>query len=293
MTVGFLGAGKMGEAMMAGLIRSGLCRPSDLVASDCRKERLRHIHHRLGVSMAPDNAAVARLSRCLVVAVKPYDLEPVLQDLAEGATERHVVLSIVAGRRTDWIERRLPRARVVRVMPNLPCTVGEGMSVYCLGRRARRADARTAVRLLTCFGRVREVPERLFDAVTALSGSGPAFFAYVLDALARGAQKEGLTRSDALLLAEQTMLGTARLLLDTGQEPEALIQAVASPKGTTVAGLTVLTASPVSTILARAIRAAARRSRELSRPTRGEKSVSTAVGTAGSGRRLLAAPRRV
>ncbi len=194
----------------------------------------------------------------------------------------------------EQIESRLPVGTpVVRVMPNLPCTVGEGMSVYCLGRRARRADARTAVRLLTCFGRVREVPERLFDAVTALSGSGPAFFAYVLDALARGAQKEGLTRSDALLLAEQTMLGTARLLLDTGQEPEALIQAVASPKGTTVAGLTVLTASPVSTILARAIRAAARRSRELSRPTRGEKSVSTAVGTAGSGRRLLAAPRRV
>jgi len=149
-------------------------------------------------------------------------------------------------------------------MPNLAVMVGEGMSVFCIGSQAKPSDRKLAARLLGCCGRVVELDERHFDAVTALSGSGPAFFTYLMSALADAAEAEGLPAGAARLLAEQTMLGAARYLLETGIDPTEFVQAVASPKGTTAAGLKVLDASAVRRILGRTIQAAARRSHELS-----------------------------
>jgi pyrroline-5-carboxylate reductase len=263
--IGFIGAGKMAEAIMAGLIARTFAAPEDLLASDISEERRTWVGQRYKVRTTPRNADVAAHAEMVFLAVKPQQLDGVLREWAPHATSRHLVVSIAAGKRIEQIEAWLPVSRVVRVMPNMACLVGEGMNVFALGARASAADGARVAAALDCCGRTLELPERLFDAVTALSGSGPAFFAYLLDRLADGAVQEGLGRAEALLLAEQTMLGTARLLRDLKMEPSDLAAAVTSAKGTTAAGREVLETEAVAGILNGVIRAAARRSRELSR----------------------------
>lgn len=263
--VGFIGAGKMAEAILAGLLARGAARPDDIFASDVSEERLAQVHGLYGVGTTTDNVEVVARSATLVLAVKPQQLDEVLRRLAPHVTPAHLVVSIAAGKRTAHIEAFLPAARVVRVMPNLACLVGEGMNVFTRGIRASADDGKNVADLLACCGRAMELPESLFDAVTALSGSGPAFFAYLLDRLVDGAVKEGLSRSDALVLAEQTMLGTARLLSEKRLQPAELAAAVTSAKGTTAAGREVLETTAVAELLERTIQAAARRSRELGR----------------------------
>ncbi|MBN1557457.1 MAG: pyrroline-5-carboxylate reductase, partial [Lentisphaerae bacterium] len=249
-----------------GVLAARLAKPEDVGVAEPDAARRRALKRRYGVRVSVRNARIAAEARVLVLAVKPQVLDAVLDALAPAISRRHLVVSIAAGKSLAEIEARLSRARVVRVMPNLPCQVGRGMSVYCSGSRATRADGATVRRFLSCFGRVLELPEAHFDAVTALSGSGPAFLAYCLDALAAGAEAEGLARGDALLLAEQTMLGTAALLLERGADPADLVEAVTSRGGTTAAGRAVLEKSgAVRRTLIRTVRAAADRSRALSR----------------------------
>jgi pyrroline-5-carboxylate reductase len=262
-TIGFIGAGKMAEAMMAAWLNAGLAEARSLMASDRDPARRRLIAERFGAATTASNAEAAA-SDLVVLAVKPQHLNDVLSELPAGAMAGRLVVSILAGKRTGSLENAMPGARVVRVMPNLPCVVGEGMCAFCAGSSARPDDLARVRGLLGASGKVMELPEDRFDAVTALSGSGPAFFAYVLDRLADGAVGEGLSREEALLLAEQTMLGTARLLMDQGMDPKALIASVASARGTTAAGLAVLDASDMRGVLNRTIAAAAQRSRELS-----------------------------
>ena len=264
MRVGFIGIGKMGEAMAASLIGGRKAVPRDIVASDASEARRRRVRRDLRISVTSRNRTVVRSADVVFLAVKPQDLDAVLAEICPEVCSRHMVLSIAAGRTLSSIQSRLPDARVVRVMPNTPCTVGEGMSVFCMGRGTTAADRGRVLSLLSCFGRVMELPETSFDVVTAVSGSGPAFVARFLDALAGGGVREGLSRGDALKLAEQTMLGTVRLLLETGLDPAELVKAVASPKGTTFAGLDVMDRAGFDDVVARTVRAAARRSRELS-----------------------------
>jgi pyrroline-5-carboxylate reductase len=254
----------MAEAMLAAFLRAGVSGRRELAVSELAGARRRYLKRRYRVAVAHDNPGTAAAADVLFLAVKPQQLGDLLAEIASVLTRRHLAVSIAAGRTTAWIEARLPRARVVRVMPNLPCRVGEGMSVLCIGKRARPADGRRVARLLAAFGKVLELPEKQFDAVTALSGSGPGFLAYVLGHMIRAAQREGLAGGDARMLAAQTMLGTARLLMEPGTDPEALVAAVASAKGTTAAGLAVLERARAGLVLQRTIRAAARRSRELS-----------------------------
>ncbi len=263
--IGFVGAGKMAEAMMAGLIGKNFSTPEDIMASDVSPERLADLRMRYGIRTTSDNVGVAAHSGIVVLAVKPQQLDDVLRGLALAITRDHLVVSIAAGKTTAHLESLLTGGRVVRVMPNIACLVGEGMNVFTRGARASSPDAETVTRLLACCGQALELPESLFDAVTALSGSGPAFFAYLLDRLVDGAVKEGLLRAQALILAEQTMLGTARLLMERGLEPADLATAVTSAKGTTAAGRDVLEAGETADVLSRTIQAAARRSRELGR----------------------------
>lgn len=265
MKIGFLGAGKMAEALLAGLLDARVTRPGDVMVCDVLPARRDELVSRYGVQATDAPLEVVGGCRIVVLAVKPQDLEALLADVAARLTRRHLVVSIAAGKNLAWLQARIgSQTRLVRVMPNLAVMVGEGMSAYCLGPQATAADRTWAERLLGCSGRVLELDEACFDAVTALSGSGPAFFAYLLQALAAAAVGEGLPAAAAGLLAEQTMLGAARYLLETGQDPQSFIQAVASPKGTTAAGLEVLDQSPIAAILGDTIRAAARRSRELS-----------------------------
>ncbi|MCX7591729.1 MAG: pyrroline-5-carboxylate reductase [Kiritimatiellae bacterium] len=263
-TIGFIGAGKMAEAMIGALLYRQRVRACDLLASDIMAERRRDIERNYGITVTNRNTEVATRSGIIFLAVKPQQLDEVLKEIAPVVDSSKLVISIAAGKRLATMESRLPNARVVRVMPNLPCLVAEGMSVFCAGSRATPADRQTVLHLLTAFGRVAELPEEQFDAVTALSGSGPAFFAYFLDCLVLAAEAVGLDRETALLLAAQTMLGTARLVLEKALSPDRIIESVSSARGTTVAGMAVIGTSDVPEVVRRTIEAATRRSRELS-----------------------------
>ena len=263
--VGFIGAGKMAEAMLAGLIAKRFTTADHILASDVSGERLVQLRGLYGVRTTSSNRDVVAHAEVVLLAVKPQQLDDVLRELAPHMGPGQLVVSIAAGKRTSHIELLLPVGRVIRVMPNIACLVGEGMNVFTRGARASADDGAVVASMLDCCGRAMELPESLFDAVTALSGSGPAFFAYLLDRFVDGATKEGLSRPDALLLAGQTMLGTARLLSEKHLEPADLAAAVTSAKGTTAAGREVLETAVVADVLERTIQAAAQRSRELGR----------------------------
>jgi pyrroline-5-carboxylate reductase len=265
MKIGFIGAGKMAEGMISGLITNGFAEPAEMMVSDISAERLTTLARDYGVKGTQDNGQVVAQARICVLAVKPQQLGQVLGDLAADITAEHLVLSIAAGKSTTYLESLLPAGRVVRVMPNIACLIAAGMNVYTRGSRATAEDSALVANLLGCCGRALEVPEVLFDAVTALSGSGPAFFAYLLDQLVAGAVKEGMPREQALILAAQTMAGTAQLLLQKNMSPAELATAVTSAKGTTAAGREILETPVLAGILERTIHAAAQRSRELGR----------------------------
>ena len=262
MKIGFIGGGKMAEAIAASLLDAGMVEAGDVVVSDISAERLEALASKYGFAVTDSNPTVVTGSDIVVLAVKPQELDVVLEGVA-SATAGKLVVSIAAGKPLSYFEALLPGARIVRVMPNLACQVGEGMSAYCGGSDATEADLQQVDAILGCAGRALQVDEALFDAVTALSGSGPAFFAYALKALADGAVQEGMAPDAALLLAKQTMLGTAKVLLEKDLTPDTFMGQVASKGGTTAAGLAVLKEGPVALGLQSTIKAAADRSREL------------------------------
>lgn len=264
MRVGFIGAGNMASALIASLLNAKACRRADILACEIDPTQRASVRKRFRIRVTDALESVMRDADVVFLAVKPQGFAALLPALAPLVRRRHVVVSIAAGKRIRGIENVLPAARVVRVMPNLNCRVMEGMSAVCGGSAARPRDVALVSRLLGCSGRVLEVDEKYFDAVTAVSGSGPAFLAYLADALAAGGVGQGLERGEALQLALQTMRGTATLLQESGLDPRDLIKAVSSKGGTTVAGMQVLKRAPVRTALRRTVAAAAKRSRELS-----------------------------
>lgn len=249
---------------MTAAIQAGEAEAHEIFASDVDADRRSQLKKQYGINVYSQNGAVVAAVPTLVLAVKPQNLVTVLEEIAAEATGEHLVISIAAGKRIESIERFLPQAKVIRVMPNLPATVGAGMSVLCPGSRATDLDCTTARKLLESCGRVVEMKEEYFDVVTAISGSGPAFLAHFASCMIDAGVTQGLGREDARLLAEQTMLGTARLLLENEIDPRELIRAVSSPGGTTVAGMGVLDCPEFSTIVTDTIEAATRRGRELS-----------------------------
>ncbi|MCE9613029.1 MAG: pyrroline-5-carboxylate reductase [Lentisphaerae bacterium] len=262
--IGFIGGGKMAEAILAALAFATGRSPGDVIVSDVSAERRDVLARTHGVIVTPDNRQVLAEADIVFLCVKPQQLEDLLVDVAPHVRGTHLVISIAAGKRLAFFESRLPAGRVVRVMPNLAALVGASMNAYCLGGRCRPGDRATVDRLLSSFGQALAVEEALFDAVTALSGSGPAFVAHWVESAVQGGVGLGLSESDARVLTYQTLLGTARLLAEGRFEPQALIQAVSSAKGTTVAGMEVLTRTTMADDLRRTLAAAAARSRELS-----------------------------
>lgn len=254
----------MAEAILSALISSRQVGPHEILASDISVARCSLLKKQYGVNVYSRNEAVVGAVEILFLCIKPQQMTEVLEEIAAFTTQDQLVFSIAAGKTLSFLESLLPQARLIRVMPNLPCVVGDGMTAFCRGRHATAADGRKAVTLLESFSRVVELPEVQFDAVTALSGSGPAFFAYLMQALAQAAVEEGLDADVATSMAAQTMLGTARVLIEKKTAPDAFIRAVTSAKGTTAAGLDVLGRSPVQDLLRQTVHAAAQRSRELS-----------------------------
>ncbi|HLS91334.1 MAG TPA: pyrroline-5-carboxylate reductase [Limnochordia bacterium] len=266
--IGFIGAGMMAEALIAGVLGSGLVTAERLIASDvseARREAVAKKHH---IRVTHDNRQVVTFADVLVLAVKPQHAADVLGEIGGQLDAGKTVVSIMAGVSTATIESFLPAGvPVVRVMPNLPCVVGAGAAAVCQGRHATREHAQEAAAILEATGRVVFVDEALMDAVTGLSGSGPAYVLTVIESLADGGVAEGLPRAVALELAAQTVLGAAKLMLETGEHPAVLRDRVISPAGTTAEGMGVLETSGVRGALREAVRQAARRSRQLGEGT--------------------------
>ena len=264
-TLGLLGAGNMAEALIRGVLSAGSLPLASIVASDVSAERLRMIGDQLKIRTSADNKEVVRGSDTIVLCVKPQHVDEVLSGIAGVfRTNRHVLASICAGVTTARIEKQLPAgARVVRVMPNTPMLVGCGASCLCPGRNAGDQDLALIEALFSSASLTLRVEERMMDAVTGLSGSGPAYLFYLVEAMTDAGVAEGFTREQALMLSARTVLGAAKMLEETKLPPEELRKRVTSPNGTTQAAVERLDAGDVKPRIVGAIRRAAERSREL------------------------------
>ena len=262
--IGFIGSGRMAQALAAGFLRAGKVAARDLVASDVSSEARDALAARVGCPVVDDNREVLAASEVVILAVKPQTMQGVLADVAPVVTEQHLIVSIAAGVPLAQLAQALgSERRLVRVMPNTPCLVGLGASGFALGGAATDADAETVADLLGSVGIAYRLPEPLLDAVTGLSGSGPAFVYQVIEALSDGGVHAGLPRDASTALAAQTVLGAAKMVLETGLHPGQLKDMVTSPAGTTIAGLAVLEQRAVRAAFLDAVTAAANRSREL------------------------------
>ncbi len=262
--IGFVGAGNMAGALIRGLLHSGTVQAAQIRASDVRDERLQELSRQHGISTTRDNAALVAWADVIVLAVKPQVIDKILTPLAASLQPEALVVSIAAGVPIGALESRLPReARVVRTMPNTASMALAGATAISPGMHASEADVAVARRLFEAIGRVVVLDEVLLDAVTGLSGSGPAYVMLIIEALADGGVKVGLHRETALLLAAQTVYGSAKLLLETGEHPGRLKDMVTSPGGTAIAGLHTLEAGGLRTTLIDAVENATLRSIEL------------------------------
>jgi pyrroline-5-carboxylate reductase len=262
--VGFLGAGKMATALARGWIAAGLSSSDRLVASDPFPPARQAFSAETGVRSTTDNREVVAGSDVLVLAVKPQSMRGLLTEIAPVVGTRHLVISIAAGVALRQMSDGLGSGRrLARVMPNTPCLIGASASGYALGESATSEDGALVNRLFSAVGRAFQLPENLLDAVTGLSGSGPAFVYLIIEALSDGGVRVGLPREVATVLAAQTVLGAARMVLETGSHPGILKDMVASPGGTTIAGLHALERGGLRGALIDAVQAATLRSIEL------------------------------
>jgi pyrroline-5-carboxylate reductase len=261
-SIAILGGGKIGEALLSGLLR-GERTAADIVVSEKHPERAGYLSGAFGVQVT-DVAAAVKQADTLIIAVKPQDIDALLAEMAPVVDARHLVVSVAAGVTTRHIERGLPAGvAVVRCMPNTPALVDQAMTAVSAGAHAGDEHLAVAEALLGAVGRVVRVPESQLDAVTALSGSGPAYFFYLVEAMIDAGILLGLPRTLAAELIVQTAIGSAVMLRDSGEHPVQLREAVTSPGGTTIAAIRELEVHGVRAALLAAIEAAARRSREL------------------------------
>lgn len=263
--VGIIGAGKMGTALISGLLRAGVVGKDSLCASDISPERRYHISETYGIRCLSDNKEVVTNSDIVIIAVEPGHVKTVLEDIGEDLTNQTLV-SIAVGISIDFLKRNLLRAvPIVRIMPNNPCMVGEGMIVLTPSPEVSEEELKAVEEIFSSVGRVLVLDESLFDAVTGLSGSGPAYVYLAIEGLIEGGVKAGLSEDKALTLAAQTIVGAGRMVLETGTHPARLREMVTTPGGTTIEGLKELERGDVKASFARAVERAAQRSRELAK----------------------------
>lgn len=262
-TIAVIGVGNMGEALIRGLLAT-TAEPLRIIATDIRPERLEFASRTFGIDTTADAAAAVAEAAVVLLAVKPQDMQNVLSSIRGAVAPDGLVISVAAGVTTMQIEEGLGEGvRVIRAMPNTPAQVGVAATALCQGRFAGEADVATATEVLGSIGLTVPVEERLMDAVTGLSGSGPAYLFLVAEAMIQGGVAAGLDPEMARKLAVQTLLGAARLMAESGDEPELLRRRVASQGGTTEAALKVMEERGLTRIFVEAILAATHRSREL------------------------------
>jgi pyrroline-5-carboxylate reductase len=263
-SLGLIGAGNMGEALLRGLIGTGAV-PADrcLVTNRSNDARLARVADRWGVRTTRDKARMMAEGDVIVLAVKPADMADVLRDIAPHARSHHLVISVAAGIPLEMIERHAEGVPAARAMPNTSTAVGASATAICLGRWATEAHLATVRAIFEAVGSVVVVPEPLFDAVTGLSGSGPAYVYLLAEALLEAGVRAGLSKDVALALVSQTVLGAGKMLTETGEDPAALRDRVTSPGGTTMAGLQALEEGRFQAAVWEAVARAARRAGEL------------------------------
>jgi pyrroline-5-carboxylate reductase len=262
--IAFLGGGNMAEALIKGLIAAGTAKPDQIIATDISLDRLAHLQKTYGIIIHKNNSDAAREAEIIVLSVKPQIIERVLGEIASAIDEKKLVISIAAGIATPKIEKSFKDgSRVVRVMPNTPALVLAGAAALAGGRNTSNEDLALAQRMFNSVGRAVIVEEKLMDAVTGLSGSGPAYVFVIIDALSDAGVKAGLPRALALELAAQTVYGAAKMVLETKEHPAKLRDMVTSPGGTTIEGLHALEKGKLRATLINAVEAATARSKEL------------------------------
>jgi pyrroline-5-carboxylate reductase len=270
--IGFVGAGNMAEALVKGLLAAGVGK-KQLIASDHTAERVAYVHKTYGIKTTEDNRAAVEAADVVVLAVKPQILPKVLDEIAGTVTADKLVVSVAAGVPIEAIEAHLQqRSRIVRVMPNTPALVQAGAAALVAGAHATEQDLGVVKQIFDSVGKTVVLDdEGLMDAITGLSGSGPAYIFVIIDAMADAGVRVGLSRDVSLALAAQTVLGAAKMLIETGEHPGALKDKVTSPGGTAIAGLHTLEQGGLRTTLINAVEAATRRSRELGEQARAKR----------------------
>jgi pyrroline-5-carboxylate reductase len=261
--IGFIGAGKMAEALVRGMLKAKCIRPAGIFAADISEQRRRAFAKLIGRNVPADKARVIEQADVIVLSVKPQVLPGVLEEIAPAITGRHLLVSIAPGFTLGWLGEKLGTRRLIRVMPNTPALLGQGAAGFARGAGATKADAALVREMLSAVGICEEVDEKLMDAVTGLSGSGPAYIYTVIEAMSDGGVKMGLPREVATRLAAQTVLGAARMVIETGLPPSELRDQVTTPGGTTIEGLHVLEKAHVRKAFMDAVRAATHKSKLL------------------------------
>ena len=262
--IGVIGAGKIGAAIMRGIVRAGLARKEQVMASDVSEQLRDAVVQELAVKATPDNGALCEFADIVVLAVKPQIVDPVAKEIAKKLGSKKLMVSVAAGVPIARIEANLEKgARVVRVMPNIACVVGAGAAGFAGGSNATAADLEKVHAILDSFGVGIQVEEKYLDAVTGLSGSGPAYVLHFMEALADGGVHVGLSRDVALKLAMQTVYGAAKMALESSKHLSELKDEVTSPAGTTIAGLYAMEQKGFHGIVMDAVVNATKRSQEL------------------------------
>lgn len=258
--IGFIGSGNIASALANAILEKGVSR--EIIMSDKNPEKLKGVKKSLRVNVTLHNKEVVNNSEIVFIAVKPQDIDVVLEEIKEVVVEQ-LIVSIAAGIKLDYLQSRLKNARIIRVMPNIACLVGEMSAGYSLGKFAKKQDSETLKQILDSAGKSVLVDERFLDVITVISGSAPAFISYFSSAIISCGVNYGLSKEDATTFTKQTLLGTAKLLSEKKISPEELIMMVASKRGVTEAGINVFEAHKVKQIIGEAITKAIERSKEI------------------------------
>ncbi len=252
--IGFIGAGVMGKAIIGGLIESGFVKKENIFASEINQELANKVSNELGIIASTDNKKISSDSDILFICTKPFIIKNILEEIKNNINEKTLIISIAAGVSSETIENCINKpVPVIRTMPNTPVLVKEGMVALCRGKHVTDEHIKLAQGLFEQIGKCIEVPEKLINAVTGISGSGPAFMYLIIDALADGGVKKGLPKKTAIEMAAQTALGAAKMVLETGKHPAVLKDEVTTPGGTTIAGLMTMEERGVRSALARTV----------------------------------------
>lgn len=265
-TIGFIGAGNMAEALIKGLLKAEFITPTNIFASDVREERLTYLNGLYKINISTSNVDIVKQCDIIIFAVKPQKMNTVISEIATYTYNTKLIISIAAGftikKIQDIFEKKV---RVIRAMPNTPALVLEGATGLSKNNDATDNDIKLSIKIFRAVGKVVVVDEELMDAVTGLSGSGPAYIFLIIDSLADAGVKMGLSRDMASELAVQTVLGSAKLVLETGKHPSQLKDMVTSPGGTAISGIHTLEEGGLRTTIINAVEAATKRSKELGR----------------------------